>query len=157
LRPIATPLRAAALALCLASATWAAPSEPAPALACPASVEVREQPSAAPASPWQAMADPGLPVHALSGVSMLQGPPDQGARLVPDFERKAGQRRHYGWTFKPVPASVPAQEALWLACSYHHTALILVRPVPAGMKRCEVQERLLPTGRSLAIEGLRCE
>ena len=157
MRPIATPLRAAALALCLASATWAAPSAPAPDLACPASVEVREQPSAAPASPWQAMADPGLPVHALSGVSMLQGPPDQGARLVPDFERKAGQRRHYGWTFKPVPASVPAQEALWLACSYHHTALILVRPVPAGMKRCEVQERLLPTGRSLAIEGLRCE
>lgn len=157
MRPIATPLRAAALALCLASAGWAAPSEPAPALACPASVEVREQPGATPASPWQAMADPGLPVHALSGVSMLQGPPDQGARLVPDYERKAGKLRHYGWTFKPVPAAPSAEEALWLACSYHHTALILVRPVPAGMKRCEVQERLLPSGRSLAIEGLRCD
>lgn len=157
MRPIATPLRAAALALGLASAAWAAPSEPAPALSCPASVEVREQAGTEPGSPWQAMADPGLPVHALSGVSMLQGPPEQGARLVPDFERKAGKLRHYGWTFKPVPAAAPAEDTLWLACSYHHTALILVRPVPAGMKRCEVQERLLPTGRSLGIDGLRCE
>lgn len=157
MRPIATPLRACALVLCLGSTAWAEPSEPALALACPASIEVREEPGSTPTPPWQALADPGLPVHALSGVSMLQGPPAQGARLVPDFERMAGKQRHYGWTFKPMPASAPAEEALWLACTYHSTALMLVRPVPAGMKRCEVQERLLPTGRSLGVEGLHCE
>ena len=151
------PLRVCALALCLASAARAAPGQDAADLACPASLEVQEQPATAPASPWRALPDPGLPVRALSAVSMLEGPPAQGARLVPDFDRKTGRQRRYGWTFKPAPPSPAPEEARWLACSYHHTALILVRPVPAGVKRCEVQERLLPRGRSLGIDGLRCE
>ncbi|MBB2484591.1 hypothetical protein H5407_05060 [Mitsuaria sp. WAJ17] len=157
MRPIATPPRVCALALCLATTVRAASPEEAPALNCPASLEVHEQPGAPPAAPWQAMADPGLPVHGLSGVSMLQGPPALGARLVPDFEHKTARQRRYGWTFSPVQAAAPAEEARWLACSYHHTALILVRPLPVGAKRCEVQEALLPTGRSLRIEGLRCD
>src|SRR5262245_61408067 len=95
--------------------------------ACPARVEVEQQPVKVPDG-WQVAK--GEPSLDLTGVEVYDGPLADDASLVPE-QKKARRELTSTWRF---PAERPRE--FWLACVYGTNALRLARAVPADTSRC---------------------
>jgi len=97
---------------------------------CPATIEVHEQ-LADPVAGWNAMVD-DMP-HQLAGLTFYDGPPQEKASLVYDDITKAAGKQVAKWRFAPDRA-----RAIWLACSYSGTSVVLTKALPAALSSCTV-------------------
>lgn len=117
---------------------------------CPASISTTVSVKGAEA-PWQAVADAAAR-STLAGVRVYSGPPAEMANLVPDSVKRVKRLETATWQ---LPKE--AGRAYWLACSYHNTALLLARPVPATARSCTLQSETLPSGQVLKVLGVSCQ
>ena len=100
-------------------------------LICPPTLEVRQALSSNAPMPWQARIDPSP--HALAGITLFDGSPDQQASLVPDKDIPSGQRNRLAtWTLGSLGG------ALWLSCRYLDTAVTLERQLPTSYQTCQL-------------------
>lgn len=94
--------------------------------ACPAKIDVQTQQLARPVAGWTAARAAGAR-HDLWFITLYDGEPKEMASLVPDVNTRLKQ----SWV-------VPAGRPYWLECHYTRTTIVLAKPVPAGVKSCEV-------------------
>jgi hypothetical protein len=119
-------LGCATILLCLPLA-----AQEAPKISCPESVPLASPQLAKPLEGWSVFFDSAP--HRLSRVTFFDGPVEEQASLVPDEETKLAKTRTAKWLLQPKPA-----RPYWLACYYSGTSLALTRPLPAGLKECDV-------------------
>jgi len=130
------------LALSASAAAWAA----AP-LQCPGLASLPAPNQAADAAGWTMHLGS---VHApLTGLSIYDGPPDQGAALKPAIIASNAER--IVWRLSAM-ASPPA----WLSCDYAGGLYRMSRPLPADVQRCEAVIRRLASPTRLDIV-VRCD
>lgn len=98
--------------------------------ACPATVNVHEQ-LTAPVAGWSATNDDAP--HQLAGLTFYDGPPQEKASLVYDDITRAAGKQIAKWTFAPQ-----RQRAIWIACSYSGTSVVLAKAMPATVSSCVV-------------------
>lgn len=130
-------------ALALAAAT---------SLACPGALAVhRDRSFEAPGwtvgfLPGHRRPRPGS--HALSGVSLSDGPPAEQAFLAPDDSDRAGGALTNRWSLGRSP------RGYWLICEYESSGANLSRRLPPEIGQCSVRydasDRVLKDGRAVA-------
>lgn len=138
----------------LLAALWAlsyAPLSGAAEISCPGRLDVAESAANADSS-WSLVLDEGRRGYFLDSVSVYSGHPGSLANLVPDRTVVTKRERRYIWN---LHSSEP--EGYWVACSYTNSRLMLTKALPAGLKRCELTEKLLPSGARLGIERFDCQ
>ena len=124
--------------LVLAAAQPAAPaSSPQPALACPAQLIVRQN-QAANAGGWTVGILPGhhrprSGRHALSNISIAEGPPEQQGFLAPDDSRRAEGGLVNRWTLGP------SKLGYWLICEYEDSGANLNLRLGGEIGRCAIR------------------
>ena len=106
-------------------ATYAAAAD----IVCPAEVAVDQRVSAALAG-WTA-GNNGFK-NELAGVTIYDGPPEQGASLVYDDEKTSADTITQTWKL------VPSSRGYWLTCGYSNTSAQLTQKIPTDATRCEV-------------------
>lgn len=121
---------------------------------CPAQIDATEA-SAQPPSGWTAAQDAQRPKR-LEGFGLFEGPPEQLAALAPISQEikpsVRGQRlRRDVWRL-----DANASTELWIACYYANSSLVLSQPLPRGLSRCQAEDRLDRSGRTLETGLLRC-
>ena len=120
-------------------------------LSCPESIKVTEKASGVDAA-WQVTLDKGRGEYSLENIGFYAGHPSRMASLVPDStDDSAGERKSI-WRF-PQDGST----RYWIACSYRNTRLLATKKLRAGVKTCEVNEQLLPSGAVFKISGVVCQ
>ncbi|MCX7893242.1 MAG: hypothetical protein N2544_12855 [Burkholderiales bacterium] len=122
MRPFAATLATAALGASLA------PGGAAAQIACPADLTV-EQRAAAPSSEWTVGTSGHRPL--LAGVTIYDGPPDRHVEVKPDRETTAKEETTVVWEL------APGRGTYWLSCEYTHTNLVIARPLPRDIRRCQ--------------------
>jgi hypothetical protein len=116
----------AVLAAAIASlASVAAASE----LRCPPEIAV-DQKATEPPSGWTVSYN-GFR-NELAGVTIYDGPPEQGASLVYDDEKSGGGIITQTWNLQPNP------RGYWMMCGYTNTSAQLTARVAGDQARCEV-------------------
>jgi hypothetical protein len=112
---------------------------------CPSTLDVKS--SANPPAGWQ-VANLSA-VNALDRVGFYSGPPAERASLVPDRTQNKKGESQDTWLFSPN-----APEAIWVACFYTGTTLIVAKEVEHGVKSCSVRYKTTRSGSRLSvIEG----
>ena len=96
---------------------------------CPLRVAVKEQ-LAGPVPGWSVTSE-GLP-HELAGLTFFDGKPEDKASLAPDREAPGKGKIVSTWTFGA------GDRAVWVACRYAWTNLILTRELPKKTRTCTV-------------------
>lgn len=138
MRIIANQRRQAAL-IALAAAATAAAATP---LNCPARASWSGPATSAPSDGWSA--EIATSAHPLSGVSLYDGPPAEGAALQP--QRVSADGRRLTWSLEAL-AAPPA----WLSCDYGGGAVRLVRRLPDAVRRCTAHVDQFKAPRRVAI------
>lgn len=101
---------------------------------------------------WQVEADLGKRSRFLDTIAIYSGNPKEMASLVPNKIKQKNRKRTSIWEFSKSSAG-----EFWVSCTYTNSMLMLAKPLPKNVQRCELTERLLATGVSLGIENMRCE
>lgn len=118
---------------------------------CPKNIEVIESAQNV-GDEWKVEKDLGKRGKFLDSVSVYSGHPNNMGNLIPDKTSQTNRQRKYLWIFNEND-----QGEFWVACTYTNSALLLTKPIRKGTRRCELTEKLLPTGAKLAIESMNCE
>lgn len=140
-----TPLR---LGLALAQGMLALPVFAA-ASQCPATIQ--ETPSVqSPDAPWRVVAASGE--RPLEQVAIYLGPAELLGAQVPDSTRRDKTRETVAWQIVRQ-----ADDSFWVGCSYVGTTALLIKPLPASVKRCQVTYALLPNGKRQRVVSLDCQ
>ncbi len=117
---------------------------------CPKSIDVTE--SALEVNRfWTVEIDSGKRGRFLDSVSVYSGRPENMGNLIPDKTIEKGSRRIYIWKF------ADQADEIWIGCTYINSMLQLTQPLPKGVHKCELTEKILPSGVKLAIETMNCE
>lgn len=143
-----TPLLFGALATLVAACTHA--SEPVGLVKCPESPTVEESFRDVDAG-WEVVRDEGKRGVHLTSISVYDGHPSGMATLVPNAASEKNKKRISRWNLTPNTGA-----GYWVACNYSNTLLMVAKRVPSSASTCEVSETLLPNGRSIAIDSVRC-
>jgi len=101
-------------------------------LECPASIQLHESLSSAPADGWASRI--AAPERHLAGVTLFDGDPSGQASLVPTRDEAlahSGADRVATW-------DLTGGGATWLACAYQDTGITLVRELPTGYTQCRL-------------------
>ena len=104
---------------------------------CPSQVEVQPQRIAKTVPGWSVIASEAP--HQLTSITFYDGEPKEKASLAPD---ETGRQRQV-WTL------AAQTRPYWLSCHYSGTNVVLARPLPPTVKRCEVTYQP-----SVTIEGM---
>lgn len=96
---------------------------------CPATISVDQKVSDTPLG-WTAGYN-GFK-NELAGVTIYDGPPEQGASLVYDDEKTAGNTITQTWKL------ASGGQGYWLTCGYSNTSAQLTEKIPTDATRCEV-------------------
>jgi|SRR5579862_4444453 len=89
--------------------------------------------------------------NRLSGVTFLDGPPEQKASLVNEEESVANGKQLATWRFG-------TQSQIWLSCRYSGTNVVLSRALPKGTSSCSVTYNPRQTIAGLPlIEKVECK
>lgn len=118
---------------------------------CPPTIDATEA-IVGTADSWEVAPDLGKRARRLDSIAVFAGHPRDMASLVPDRTRADKHRRTSVWTLRPDKG-----EGYWVACRYTNSLLLLTRALPKDARKCELTERLLPSGATLAIEAFACE
>lgn len=118
---------------------------------CPKSINAVES-LQEPSGEWVLKTDRGKRGKFLDSISVYLGSPEDMGNLIPDQTIQKDRQRKYIWTLNG-----DNEEAIWAVCSYTNSTLLLTRPLPAKTLKCELTEKLLPTGVKLSIESMSCE
>lgn len=124
--------------------------EPIGLVKCPESPAVEESFRGVDAE-WEVVRDEGKRGVHLVSVSVYDGHPSGMATLVPTTSSEKNRKRISRWHLAPN-----SEAGYWVACNYSNTLLMIAKRVPSSAGVCEVSETLLPTGRPLAIDSVRC-
>jgi hypothetical protein len=117
------------LALMIAATTASA----AELIQCPAKIDVNQR-LAAQIPGWSVVlsASPDEMPHQLAGVTFFDGNPQDRASLVPDKQSKLKAGTVASWTFGVT------DRAIWIACSYAWTSVVLSRQLPRTTRECSI-------------------
>lgn len=137
-------------ALATLAATRPHAGEPVELVKCPESPAVEESFRDVDAG-WEAIRDEGKRGVHLTSISVYDGHPSGMATLVPNAASEKNKKRISRWHLTPNSGA-----GYWVACNYANTLLMVTRRVPSSASVCEVSETLLPDGRSIAIDSVRC-
>jgi hypothetical protein len=98
-------------------------------LACPAQISVDQKATDVPAG-WT----PGYNgiKNELAGVTIFDGPPEQGASLAPDTEKTVGNNLTQTWTL------AANGHGSWLTCRYSNTSAELTEKLPDDATHCVI-------------------
>jgi uncharacterized membrane protein len=123
-RPASLPIRAAS-----AFAAWLVVAGPAAAqISCPSDLTV-DQRANAPSGEWSVGTTGYRPL--LASVTLFEGPPEKHVALKPAREQTVKDETTQVW-------ELPAGGAMyWLSCGYTNTNLVISRPLPRDIRRCE--------------------
>lgn len=120
-------------------------------IACPIDLTV-EQRAAAPSGEWTVTTTGHRPL--LAAVTLYEGPPEKHAAVKPAREQTLKDETTRVWE---LPAG---RDTYWLSCEYTNTNLVISRPLPKDIRRCEsVENRATafadgrPPIRSVACRG----
>lgn len=97
-------------------------------IACPADLTV-EQRAVSPSGEWTVGTSGHRPL--LADVKLYEGPPDRHVEVRPDRETATRDEITQVWELAPGPATY------WLSCAYTNTSLVIMRPLPRDIRRCE--------------------
>ncbi|KAA6455688.1 hypothetical protein DYQ86_27095 [Acidobacteria bacterium AB60] len=100
------------------------------ALACPDTVDVRQE-LATTVSGWEPISS-DTPLR-LSYVTFYDGPPKDKQSLVNDSSKTVAGRETATWKFQPG-----GDRHIWLACSYAGTNIALAKELPSTVSSCSV-------------------
>lgn len=100
---------------------------------------------------WEALRDEGKRGVHLTSISIYDGHPSGMATLVPNTAETKNKKRTSRWNLVPN-----SESGYWLSCNYSNTLLMVARRIPLSASVCEVGETLLPNGRSLSVDFVRC-
>ena len=134
-------------AMLFATASTASPTK----IDCPQTIEVMESIVATDNS-WSVAQDRGRRGYFLDSISIYSGHPREMANLVPDKTIRRNQERKFTWNLHSSE-----KEEYWVACSYSNSLSLLTKALPKSYKKCELTEKLLPSGKKLKIERFSCE
>jgi hypothetical protein len=95
---------------------------------CPDTISVKQS-LTKPEQGWKETTS-DLP-NRVSGVTFLDGPPEQRASLVNDAESSVKGKQVATWHFG-------SQSQIWLSCSYSGSNIVLSRALPKGTSVCSV-------------------
>jgi hypothetical protein len=95
---------------------------------CPPTIETRQSMAAKPPRPWEAIPDVWNGKQLLENVQVYDGPPKDGASLVPDNE---SSEKDPIWTF-----AKNQKRRIWIACFYSQSFIRLVQELPPGVEKC---------------------
>jgi hypothetical protein len=100
---------------------------------CPARIDVNQR-LAAQIPGWSVVPSvaPDEMPHQLAGVTFFDGNPRERASLVPDKQSKLKASTIASWTFGV------SDRAIWIACSYAWTSVVLSRPLPKATRTCSI-------------------
>jgi hypothetical protein len=100
-------------------------------------------------SGWEPKRDFSPKPQVLEGLSVYDGPPEEGARLVPDNEENANPAKSF-WTFDKKK-----ERSIWLGCEYTGSSIFLAKELAASVTTC----RLLvsDTRSSPRFKGVTCK
>jgi len=147
-RPFGTLLTPAAGTL-LASLVLATPAGA--QIACPIDLAV-EQRAAAPSAEWTVATTGHRPL--LASVTLYEGPPERHVVVRPAREQTVKDETTRVWEL------AAGRDTYWLSCQYTNTNLVISRPLPKDIRRCEsVEDRTVAFGdgrppvRSIACRG----
>ncbi|MGB8841341.1 MAG: STY0301 family protein [Aliidongia sp.] len=120
-------------------------------LICPPDIKTMTAQLAVPVEGWSAHVEPA-PNH-LKGITFYEGPPSDGASLVPDDQRRGKSTSTMVWKFAALgPGS------FWLRCRYANTTMTLERQLPASVAECTVDySKSLSLDGEPAVERLVCK
>ena len=113
------------MALAIAVSTLSA----ADSVHCPPTIAVKQQ-LAAPVPGWSVTSD-GMP-HQLAGLTFFDGKPEDKASLAPDNNVVVKGKSVASWTFDV------SGRAIWVACQYASTNVLLTRELARGTRECAV-------------------
>ncbi|MDB5471946.1 MAG: hypothetical protein JWR84_3506 [Caulobacter sp.] len=95
---------------------------------CPDSLETSQ--SAAAPDGWEAGRSNQKVVF--DNINLSDGHPRDMAFLAPDKTVSRGEFFTNSWTVEGM-----GERGLWLSCTYHHSDVVLIKRLPAGVKTCE--------------------
>ena len=100
---------------------------------------------------WEAKHDfsPKVLSHKFENLSVYDGPPEEGARLVPDNEANTNPA-HTLWTFNKKK-----ERLIWLGCEYTDSNIILAKALPKNVTKCRLV--FSDTKASARLLGLACQ
>jgi putative lipoprotein len=126
-QPATARLRAVAAALGALAAAGPAAAQ----IACPTDLSV-EQRASVPSGEWTVATTGHRPL--LAGVTIYAGPPERHVPVKSTREQTAKDETTRVWELPPGP------DTYWLSCEYTHTNLVISRPLPKDIRRCETVE-----------------
>ncbi|MCU0897676.1 MAG: hypothetical protein MUC55_09250 [Burkholderiales bacterium] len=148
MRLLGTPLTPAAGTL-VAALVLATPA--AAQIGCPTDLAV-EQRAAAPSAEWTVATTGHRPL--LASVTLYEGPPERQVVVKPAREQTVKDDTTRVWEL------AAGHDIYWLSCQYTNTNLVISRPLPKDIRRCEsVEDRAAAFGdgrppiRSIACRG----
>jgi hypothetical protein len=112
-------------------------------VSCPPQVNVRQQ-LTQPVPGWSVAHDI-IPTR-FEGITFFDGKPEENASLAPDSEVKRAGKTLSTWTFNP------GARPTYAACRYLLTNVMLVRPLPKGIRTCSITY-----GQNDVIEKIDCK
>ena len=100
---------------------------------CPAKIDVNQR-LAAQIPGWSVVPSvaPDEMPHQLAGMTFFDGNPQDRASLVPDKQSKLKAGTVASWTFGV------SDRAIWIACSYAWTSVVLSRQLPKTIRECSI-------------------
>jgi hypothetical protein len=116
---------------------------------CPAKIEVKQ--TLAERMPGWSVGSDNMP-HLLAGMTFFDGKPEEMASLVPDSQSVTGGRNVAVWTFGATG------RAVWVACHYAGTGIVLQRELPKNTHSCSLTYSTKETIAGLpVIEKVNCK
>jgi hypothetical protein len=118
-------------------------------LTCPASIKTTQQLSS-PVAGWKTSLDDAP--QRLASVTFFDGPPTEQASLVYDDVKNVDGKRTATWRF-----NLSSARAIWLACQYSGTSVVLRRSLPRTVSTCAVTYSHTAEAAGLpAVESMHC-
>ncbi|WP_234383667.1 STY0301 family protein [Paracidovorax avenae] len=103
----------------------------APAMQCPAQLQVQQTAESVAETGWQV--EGTRKNHPLVTISFFAGPPEQKAQLVPTRESRKGKSPTATWELER------RDQPYWVACEYGATSAIATRALPVEVTACTVE------------------
>lgn len=89
--------------------------------------------------------------HAVQGVLVTVGPPQDRVDLKPSIETVKGVPS-FTWEFDPAESS----KSFWLSCSYGSSPVLLSQKLPTGISQCRADGPGVDT-RGTLVMNVRCK
>jgi hypothetical protein len=104
-------------------------------LSCPGDITVEEELRVQVPKGWQnwspdAATAPAERRRPLDGITFYSGPPADKASLAPDRSRRSKNGYEQSWRF--------GIGSYWMACRYQDSRILLMRPLPRGVRQCQL-------------------